>query len=109
VIISTAVDSGLGKRLCLFSASDLEQAQIKIFMSTILFVLAISISKCSMLLFLHQLADNMLQRVGVVVIGLVVLVWALAVMAGVVFECEMPRPWTIWTGKCIPIVRTIVW
>jgi hypothetical protein len=37
-------------------------------------------------------------------VGVVVLMWTLAVMTGIVFECEMPRPWEIWTGKCIPMV-----
>lgn len=84
----------------------MEQVQIKVFISTILFVMVLSISKCSVLLFLHQLADNALQRAGVMVIGTVVLIWTLAVMAGIVFECEMPRPWEIWTGKCIPMVSS---
>ncbi|KAF2820262.1 hypothetical protein CC86DRAFT_118934 [Ophiobolus disseminans] len=104
VIISTAIDSGLGKRQCLLNSVDMDQIQMKVFISTILFVLALSISKCSILVFLHQLADNTLQRVGVTIIGIVVLIWTLAVMAGIVFECEMPRPWEIWTGKCIPML-----
>jgi hypothetical protein len=68
-------------------------------------VLALSISKYSILLFLHHVAGTTLQRLGVMTIGIVVLVWTFAVMAGIVFECEMPRPWEIWTGKCIPMVR----
>jgi hypothetical protein len=104
IVITTAVDSGLGKSECLMSSTDIDQIQIKIFTSTILFVLALSISKCSMLLFLHQVADNTLQRVGVLAIGVVVLMWSLAVMTGIVFECEMPQPWEIWNGKCIPMV-----
>jgi hypothetical protein len=87
------------------SSTDIDQIQIKVFVSTILFVLALSISKCSILLFLHQVADSTLQRVGIMTIGVVVLMWTLAVMTGIVFECEMPWPWEIWTGKCIPMVR----
>jgi hypothetical protein len=105
IVISTAVDSGLGKKQCFLGSADLDQVQVKVFISTILFVLALSISKCSILLFLHHLAGTTLQRLGVMTIGIVVLVWTLAVMAGIVFECEMPRPWEIWTGKCIPMVR----
>jgi hypothetical protein len=78
---------------------------VKVFVSTILFVLALSISKCSVLLFLHQLANNTAQRLGLIIIGFVVVIWTLGVMTGIVFECEMPRPWEIWTGKCIPLVR----
>jgi hypothetical protein len=57
-----------------------------------------------MLMFLHHVADSTLQRAGIMVVGVVVLIWTLAVMTGIVFECEMPRPWEIWTGKCIPMV-----
>jgi hypothetical protein len=104
IIITTAVDSGLGKKDCLLSSEDIDQIQIKVFASTILFVFALSISKCSMLLFLHRAADTLTQRLGVMIVGIVVLMWTLAVMTGIVFECEMPGPWEIWTGKCIPMV-----
>lgn len=104
MVISTAVDSGLGKRQCLLSSSNLEEAQIKVFVSTILFILALSMSKCSILLFLQQTAKSSWQRLGLVAIGTLVLIWTLAAMAGTVFECEMPKPWEIWTGKCIPLV-----
>lgn len=104
IVISTAVDSGLGKTGCLLSSAQLEDIQIKVFVSAILFVLALSISKCSLLMFLHRVANNTLQRVGIMIIGVVVLIWTLGVLMGIVFECEMPRPWEIWTGKCIPMV-----
>ncbi|KAH6009766.1 hypothetical protein HBI82_135910 [Parastagonospora nodorum] len=104
IVISTAVDSGLGKTGCLLSWGQLEDIQIRIFASTILFVLVLSISKCSLLMFLHRVANNTLQRVGIMTIGVVVLIWMLGVLTGIIFECEMPRPWEIWTGKCIPMV-----
>jgi small basic protein len=106
IVISTAVDSGLGKTRCLLNSDHLEDIQIKVFVSTILFVLALSVSKCSMLMFLHHVADNTLQRVGIMIIGVLVLIWTVGVITGLVFECEMPRPWDIWTGKCIPMVSS---
>jgi hypothetical protein len=84
----------------------LEQIQIKVFTSTLLFVLALSISKCSILLFLHQAAGNAFQRLAIIVIGVLILLWTLAVMAIIILECEMPTPWQIWTSKCIPLVST---
>ncbi|KAL5119772.1 hypothetical protein ACEQ8H_002378 [Pleosporales sp. CAS-2024a] len=105
IVISTAADSGLGKIQCLLASTELDDIQVKVFVSTILFVLALSISKCSVLMFLRHVADNTLQgRTGIMVIGVVVVVWTLAVMTGIIFECEMPRPWQIWTGKCIPMI-----
>jgi hypothetical protein len=104
VITSTAVDSGLGKKSCLLSDGDFEQIQLKLFVTTILFVLTISIAKSSVLLFLYHLADSTLRRASVLAVSVLVLVWTIAVLAGVVFQCELPTPWMVWTGKCIPLV-----
>ncbi|KAH9863788.1 hypothetical protein J1614_009720 [Plenodomus biglobosus] len=107
LIISTAVDSGLGKRKCLLDSASIDQMQIKIFVAKILSVLALSIGKCSLLLFLFRLLDTTIQRVGIITIGCLILLWTIAVISVTVFQCAMPQPWTIWTGKCIPLVA--VW
>lgn len=104
LVTTTAVDSGLGKRGCLLGTVDIEQIQIKVFIATILFVLATTISKLATLLFLHRLANTAVQRVGVAVLDSLVLLWTIAVISGTVFQCEQPQPWEIWTGKCIPLV-----
>lgn len=106
VLVFTAVDSGLGKRACLLIPANLERIQLNVFIATMLFVLALSISKCSVLLFLYRVAGNTLQRLGVIITAIIVVVWILAAMAGIVFECAMPRPWDIWGGKCIPLVSS---
>ena len=108
MIISTAVDSGLGKKECLLSDDDLEHIQLKLFVTTILFVLTISITKSSVLLFLYHLADSTLRRASVLLVSTLVLIWTIAVLAGMVFQCELPTPWLVWTGKCIPLVSLIV-
>jgi hypothetical protein len=56
------------------------------------------------LLFLYHLVESALQRVGVIAIGVLVLLWTVAVLAVMIFQCEMQTPWDIWTGKCIPLV-----
>lgn len=103
-VISSTVDSGLGKAGCLLSDDDAEQIQIKLFVATILFFLTVSISKGSILLFLYDLAETIWSRASVIVVSIMVLLWTMAVMAGLSFQCEMPTPWRIWTGKCIPLV-----
>jgi hypothetical protein len=57
-------------------------------------------------LFLHEVAGNSMQKLGVMITGIVILMWTLAAIAGIVFECAMPRPWDIWSGKCIPLVSS---
>ncbi|KAF1943503.1 hypothetical protein EJ02DRAFT_129282 [Clathrospora elynae] len=104
VIISTAVDSGLGKRRCLLTSADMEQIQLKVYVSTLLSILAIGISKFSMLLYLFRITEITLQRVGVTAIGVFVSLWTIVVLAGTVFQCEMPKPWEIFEGRCIPLL-----
>lgn len=77
---------------------------MKLYAYMILFVLAVSLSKCPVVLFLYRLARNSGQRLCVVIVGIIILIWTTAVMAGVVFQCEMPKPWAMWTGQCIPLV-----
>lgn len=104
LLVSIAVKSGLGKRRCLLDSTKFDQIQIEIFAANILFILATSIAKCSLLLFLHRLADRKLQRACAVTISSLVLLETIAVISGTVFQCESPRPWTIWTGRCISLV-----
>ncbi|KAL1794888.1 hypothetical protein ACET3X_006704 [Alternaria dauci] len=104
VIISTALDSGLGKKNCLLNDGDLEHIQLKIFVTTIFFVLTISLAKSSVLLFLYHLADSTFRKASVLAISALVLLWTIATVAGMVFQCELPKPWMIWTGKCISLV-----
>lgn len=104
VTISIAVHSGLGEKRCLLTYEKIEHIQIEVFTSTALFVVAISMSKCSILLLIHKIARTSLQRLCILLVDALILVWTVAVMACIVFQCEMPRPWEMWTGKCIPLV-----
>jgi hypothetical protein len=109
VVTSTAVTSGLGKIRCLLSDSEVEQIQLRLYVTTILFILVVSISKSSVLLFLYHLAETALQRAIFIAISTLVVLWTIVVLAGMIFQCELPTPWRIWTDKCIPLVgRSIV-
>lgn len=104
VVITTAVASGLGKVACLLNDGDMEQIQLRLFVTTILFILVASISKGSVLLYLHHLAETASQRISVITISTFVVLWTIVGLAGMAFQCESPAPWRIWTGKCIPLV-----
>lgn len=104
VVITTAVVSGLGKVACLLNDDNLEQIQLRLFVTIILSTLVASISKGSVLLYLHHIAETALQRISVVVISVLVALWTIVVLVGMEFQCESAAPWRIWTGKCIPLV-----
>lgn len=106
IAISLAVSSGLGKRTFLLINSNVAAIQKEMYAATILYVLTVGTSKISITTFLARLACNSFHKAAVVFLGVVALCWTLAITGGVVFECQLPRPWEAFTGKCISMVRT---
>lgn len=105
IVTSMAVMSGFGKKGCLLSDGEVEQIQLRLYVSTLLFILVASISKISALVFLYRLAGNALRKASVIITSILAVTWTIVVLSGMVFQCELPTPWRIWTGKCIPLVR----
>lgn len=104
IVTSMAVMSGFGKKGCLLSDGEVEQIQLRLYVSTLLFILVASISKISALVFLYRLAGNALRKASVIITSILAVTWTIVVLSGMVFQCELPTPWRIWTGKCIPLV-----
>lgn len=89
---------------CLLSDDAVEMIELMLFISTILFVVTVSITKTGALVFLYRLAETVKQRAIVIVMGTLVLLWIIGITVGMVFQCELPMPWNIWNGTCIPLV-----
>ncbi|KAF2198696.1 hypothetical protein GQ43DRAFT_343134, partial [Delitschia confertaspora ATCC 74209] len=104
IAISLAVNNGLGRRLYLLGAFSLSQIQKEIYAATILYILAVGMSKISMSWFLARLAGEAVHKVAVVILSSVVVAWTIAVTFGFAFQCKLPRPWDVHGGKCISIM-----
>jgi hypothetical protein len=72
--------------------------------ATIMYVLRIGVSKFAITTFLSRLACTTLHKAINVSLSVTIVCWTCAITAGVVFECDLPRPWEVFGGKCIPIV-----
>jgi hypothetical protein len=48
-----------------------------------------------------RLAATKLHKLAIVVLGVVVICWTIAITTSVVFECALPHPWEVFSGKCI--------
>jgi hypothetical protein len=84
----------------------IERLQIPLYAANILYVLAVGVSKLSAIAFVSRLACTPGNRNAVVLLAGLVMCWTIAITAGIIFECELPRPWEVLTGDCIPMVRT---
>lgn len=105
VAISLAVNSGLGKRNALLQNVNIEQIQRSTYAATIFYVLTVGVSKLSITTFLSRLACTSRHKNARILLCALVVCWTVAITIGVVFECELPRPWQVLTGRCIRMVR----
>jgi len=66
----------------------------------ILFVITICLSKISLLLFTIRLTPNTTTiRVGKILMG-VILLWGVATVFALAFQCSLPQPWNVTSGVC---------
>ncbi|KAF1923659.1 uncharacterized protein M421DRAFT_307115 [Didymella exigua CBS 183.55] len=79
----------------------LSGVRVRSYASTILFVIAISLSKMPIVIWLYRLELARVYRVGVITIGGAILAFMLASTTTVIFQCEMPNPWDMQMGRCI--------
>ncbi|KAK7186293.1 hypothetical protein PSPO01_07682 [Paraphaeosphaeria sporulosa] len=101
---SFAVESGFGKRISLLTPATLEKIQKELYATTILYVITIGLSKLSITTFLERLACTSNHKTAVIIMYAVVISWTFAFTTGVLFQCELPRPWAVFNGKCIPML-----
>lgn len=72
--------------------------------STILFVLALNLSRLPLFLWLARLHLPGSYKIFTTATGCVILTCMLATASGVIFQCQLPKPWSIQSGHCISSV-----
>jgi hypothetical protein len=74
--------------------------------SGFLYISAICFSKLSLLiLFYTVVAVHRMHRRLMLSFGTFVVVWSLASLFVIAFQCELPRPWDMTTLHCFNMVR----
>lgn len=66
-----------------------------------MYVLAVALSKVSILQFLKALAVSKIHRNVIEVSIYIVIAWAISVFFTLAFQCGASRPWATLTGQCI--------
>lgn len=81
-----------------------ERPKILSYASAILSISAVNLSKMPLMLWLARLKLNGGYKVCSVALAAVTIAWMLFCVFGVVFQCELPQPWVVETGRCTSLV-----
>lgn len=102
--LTLAIKHGLGKRRHLVHEEEVGFIQKQIYVSTMLYILAIGFSQISVTVVLLRLSKTTAHRLTVIVLRIVIVSWTVAITVGVAFQCALPRPWDTLAGECIHLV-----
>ncbi|CAG7954434.1 unnamed protein product [Penicillium olsonii] len=104
VTLSLAVAAGYGTHKKDVSDANFDQIMKNLWTASLLYIASLCFSKLSLVIFTLRLSPAAKDhRLGKIVAGLVV-TWAIVAILGTAFECEVPRSWDFWNGKCINMV-----
>jgi hypothetical protein len=78
-----------------------------VYASTILYLLTLSLAKASTLITIARLAGHKISLAKVRVTGAVVLLWSVASIFAVAFQCDLPLPWDYLGGRCFDPVSHV--
>ncbi|CAI7668089.1 unnamed protein product [Penicillium palitans] len=95
----------MGKRQSALSTQQVIDVEKTLYASDLLYVLALSLTKISVLEFLNKLCVNKSHKIVCFWTSIVVLVWTFPVFFTLAFKCGAPRPWEMDNGKCIDTFR----
>ncbi|KAI5777089.1 hypothetical protein EDC01DRAFT_624550 [Geopyxis carbonaria] len=93
VAVTEQVDAGLGKRGALLEPGDLEVYQKAAYASQLLYLPALAASKLATLWFIATLARTPANRAMCTAIILFTLLWTVAALFTIAFQCPLPHPW----------------
>ncbi|EXJ86565.1 hypothetical protein A1O3_03518 [Capronia epimyces CBS 606.96] len=100
IAINSQVSHGLGSKLSTVSADDYDGFQKAEYAWNILYIISLSLGKGSTLSLLLALAPSKSYRIPMLAVGSVVGLWTLTSILGSAFQCELPHPYLVTTGKC---------
>lgn len=78
-----------------------------VYASTILYLLTLSLAKVSTLITIARLTGHKISLAKVRFTGAVVLLWSVASIFAVAFQCGLPRPWNYLGGRCFDPVSHV--
>ncbi|KAF2623038.1 hypothetical protein BU25DRAFT_425289 [Macroventuria anomochaeta] len=84
-------------------------SQVRTYVSTVLFVLGLSLSRMPLIFWLKRLELHRVYRTCTIAIGCAILACTIVSTTSVMFQCKLPRPWDIRMGRCIHLIQQPFW
>jgi hypothetical protein len=108
LVMSTTVNIGFKTQSNLPNTIDASEVHVKVYVSTILFVLVTNLSKLPVVLWLMRLESRTVYRAAITMIGLIFLACMVASTAGVIFLYRLPNHWGVRRGEQISLVGSVL-
>ncbi|GCB25368.1 hypothetical protein AAWM_08253 [Aspergillus awamori] len=102
-VILVGTEHGLGKRKLSLNGREVHTLEKALYSSNILYVLALSLAKISVLLLLNKLSVNRWHKKISFWTSVLVGIWTVPVFFTLAFQCGVPEPWDASNGHCINI------
>ncbi|KAI3005131.1 hypothetical protein CBS147346_4459 [Aspergillus niger] len=102
-VILVGTEHGLGKRKLSLNDREVHTIEKALYSSNILYVLALSLAKISVLLLLNKLSVNRWHKKILFWTSGLVGIWTVPVFFTLAFQCGVPEPWDASNGHCINI------
>ncbi|BCS03210.1 uncharacterized protein AKAW2_70088A [Aspergillus luchuensis] len=100
-VILAGTRNGLGKRELSLSDTEVQTLEKVLYSSDILYILALSLAKASVLLLLNRLAVNKWHKRISFWTSILVGIWTVPVFFTLALQCGVPEPWYFSEGHCI--------
>lgn len=100
IAVNNQVTHGLGSLLSTLSHADYEGFQKAGYAWNILYIVCLALGKVSTLSLLLALAPNKTYRMPMLAVGGVIVLWGVAAIFASAFQCSLPHPYLITTGRC---------
>ncbi|PYH32213.1 uncharacterized protein BO87DRAFT_460861 [Aspergillus neoniger CBS 115656] len=100
-VILAGTRNGLGKRELSLSDTEVQTLEKVLYSSEILYILALSLAKTSVLLLLNRLAVNKWHKRISFWTSILVGIWTVPVFFTLALQCGVPNPWDFSDGHCV--------
>ncbi|XPS79771.1 hypothetical protein M3J09_011743 [Ascochyta lentis] len=109
LVMSSAVNAGLGAHHIPQNTDETSGFQTKTYTSSVLFVIVVGFSKTSLILWLRQVELRAVCRICTISLGCAAFFCTIVSAAALVFQCQFSKLWDVRTGQCIslPLFWTI--
>lgn len=102
--MSLAVQSGLGKRFSSLNVNRVEEIRREVYVTNILYVMTIGLSKLSVTAFLYRISCIRTHRICVIILTVIISCWSIADTAVIIFACGIMQTWGFGRDECIEAV-----